>query len=238
MKSVNKYWIYGYHTVQAALANPARTLHNLITTKQMHKEFANSFPQLQIHDKSFFDKKFGAEVVHQGIAAEVTPLEPLYLQEFVKTAREDSVILILDQVTDPHNIGAILRTAAAMQVDAILLPDRNSPMEGPVMAKTASGALELVPIIRETNLARAMGELKEQNFWCYGFAEGNNTALHKNKLNGRIALVMGAEGKGMRRLTKEHCDVLVHIPTSEQFSTLNVSNAAAIAMYEAMRQRE
>lgn len=237
MGTGGKYWIYGQHAVKAALLNPQRRIHTLAALKQLTDKFKHHKIAPAIRDKTFFEKKFGVDAVHQGVAAEVSPLDPLYLPEFLQTCADSSVVLVLDQVTDPHNIGAILRSAAAMNIDALVLPDRNAPSESAIMAKTASGALEIVPIIRETNLARTLTDLQEKNFWCYGFAEGGDAPIHKCKLDGRVALVMGAEGKGLRRLTMEHCDVLTHIPTADRFSTLNVANAAAIAMYEVMRQR-
>lgn len=237
MKFRNNYWIYGNHAVKAALINPNRKIHRIISIKNDSLLKLPSRLKMELVDKALFEKKFGSDTVHQGIAVEVTPLEPLSLTEFLQTASKETTILVLDQVTDPHNIGAILRTAAAMCIDAIILSDKHAPSESAILAKTASGALEITPIIREINLARTLDELKQNNFWCYGFAEGTNTDLHKCKFDGRIALVMGAEGKGLRRLTTEKCDVLTKIPTSQQFSTLNVSNAAALAMYEVMRQR-
>jgi 23S rRNA (guanosine2251-2'-O)-methyltransferase len=141
----------------------------------------------------------------------------------------------LDQVSDPHNVGAILRSAAVFGAKALILTDRNAPSESGVLAKSASGALEIVPLIRVTNLAHTIKDLKDIGFWCVGFAETGTTTLDQIDLKGKIALVMGAEGDGMRRLTKDLCDFTVSLPTAASFSALNVSNAAAIALYETFK---
>jgi 23S rRNA (guanosine2251-2'-O)-methyltransferase len=149
---------------------------------------------------------------------------------------ESAALVVLDQVTDPHNLGAIARSAAAFGALAIVLLDRNAPPLTGVVAKTASGALDVVPLIRVNNLARAMGEMKEAGFWLVGFAEAGKEVLGTADITGKIALVMGAEGEGLRRLTMENCDRLMRLPTQPPIGSLNVSNAAAVALFEWARQ--
>ncbi len=145
-------------------------------------------------------------------------------------------VLLLDQVTDPHNVGAILRSAAAFDVGAVIVTDRNAPQESGVMAKAASGALEVVPLIAVTNLVQAIETLKKSGYWIAGLDGAARKAIHEAKLDNKTALVLGAEGAGLRRLTTEHCDFLVKLPISDKMESLNVSNAAAVAMYELYRR--
>jgi 23S rRNA (guanosine2251-2'-O)-methyltransferase len=176
--------------------------------------------------------------VHQGIAIQVAPLPALMIDDLEKDSSFNQCVVVLDQVSDPHNVGAILRSAAVFGAKALVLTDRNAPSESGVLAKSASGALEIVPLIRVTNLAHALKDLKDIGFWCVGFAEAGTTTLDQIDLKGKIALVMGAEGDGMRRLTKDLCDFTVSLPTASSFSALNVSNAAAIALYETFRVQQ
>ncbi len=159
------------------------------------------------------------------------------LDDLGAVTNSQQIVMVLDQVTDPHNVGAILRTSAAFGVKVLVMQDRHSPSETGVLAKAASGALELVPIIRIPNLASAIQALQGFCFWTVGFAEKESKSIHTIDLKGKIALIMGAEGDGMRRLTKEQCDFSAYLPTVSAFSTLNVSNAAAIALYETYKQQ-
>jgi 23S rRNA (guanosine2251-2'-O)-methyltransferase len=149
--------------------------------------------------------------------------------------RDSAVVLVLDQVTDPHNVGAVLRSAAAFGAVAVVVQDRHAPDESGVLAKSASGALERMPLLREVNLARALDRLKEGGFWCAGLAADGPVTLAQAKLSGRVALVLGSEGEGMRRLVRERCDAIVRLPITEAVESLNVSNAAAVALYELAR---
>ena len=170
---------------------------------------------------------------HQGVVIEVEPLEEVWLDELMTRADERAVLLALDQVTDPHNVGAILRSAAAFGAIGIVTQDRHSPPESGALAKAASGALERVPWARVVNLARALEEIGEAGFWRIGLAGDAATELKDALGPQRVALVLGAEGPGLRPNTREHCDVLARLPISDAIESLNVSNAAAVALYAA-----
>ena len=164
---------------------------------------------------------------------EVEPLDDVWLDGLLGEAAERAVLLVLDQVTDPHNVGAILRSAAAFGAVGIVTQDRHSPPESGVIAKSASGALERVPWARVVNLARALEEIGEAGFWRIGLAGDAETELKEALGPPRVALVLGAEGPGMRLNTREHCDALARLPISDAIESLNVSNAAAVALYAA-----
>jgi 23S rRNA (guanosine2251-2'-O)-methyltransferase len=191
-------------------------------------------------DRQGLDYLLPDGAVHQGIAARVAPLPELDLLDICEQAvgNDQAIVVILDQVTDPHNVGAILRSAAAFGALAVILTERHTAPESGTLAKSASGALEHVPLVRVSNLARAMDQLKEAGFWLTGLADEGKTTLANAKLSGKIGLVMGAEGPGLRRLTRDHCDLLARLPTGGAINHLNVSNAAAVALYELARLRE
>jgi 23S rRNA (guanosine2251-2'-O)-methyltransferase len=170
---------------------------------------------------------------HQGLVIEVDPLEDMWLADVLGDAPEKAILLVLDQVTDPHNVGAIFRSAAAFGAIGIVTQDRHSPTEGGVLAKAASGALERVPWIRVVNLARALEEIAQAGFWRIGLAGDAEIDLKDALGPPRVALVLGAEGPGMRANTREHSDALARLPIGEAVESLNVSNAAAIALYAA-----
>lgn len=178
--------------------------------------------------------------MHQGIAVLAEHLESPGIEDIGRLAqnRDHAVVMVLDQVTDPHNVGAILRSAAAFGALAVVVTDRHSPEETGTLAKSASGALEVMPLVRVTNMVRALEQLKEAGFWTAGLAGEATQTLAQAKLSGKIALVMGAEGEGLRRLTREHCDHLVKLPMSDLVESLNVSNAAAISLYELARDQD
>jgi len=193
---------------------------------------------LETLDRTALDRLLPAGAVHQGVAALAEPLEQPDILEICDQAEAgSSLVLILDQVTDPHNVGAILRSAAAFGARAVIVTERNAASESGVLAKSASGALEHVPLVPVTNLARAMGQLKEAGFWCIGLAAEGSETLADIDLSGRIAIVLGAEGAGLRRLTRDNCDKLASLPTQGPIGQLNVSNAAAVALYEVARRR-
>jgi 23S rRNA (guanosine2251-2'-O)-methyltransferase len=236
------YWIYGNHAVLAAIDNPKRRIRRLLQASADAEKSARGggdrpLPRWETVDRGILDRVAGRESVHQGIAAQVDPLPETDVEDVAALAadRAEAKIVVLDQVTDPHNVGAILRSAAAFGALAVVLTERNAAPESGVLAKAASGALEVVPLVRVTNLARAMDRLKAAGFWCAGLAAEAERTLTEARLSGRIALCLGAEGAGLRRLTRTHCDLLVKLPTGGPIDHLNVSNAAAVALYELRR---
>ena len=240
------YWLAGTHAVMAALANPERKPRRLLATPEAAKSNAEalerikatrSLPPIELVERIDIDRLLPAGTVHQGLAAQVDPLEPLTIEDIARDGaqRPSAVVVVLDQVTDPHNVGACLRSAAAFGALAVVVPDRHAPEETAAMAKAASGALERMPLVRVTNVVRALEELKRAGFWIAGLAADGPRTLAEANLSGRVVLALGAEGEGLRRLTREHCDHLVRLPMTGQVESLNVSNAAAVALYELAR---
>lgn len=232
-----QYWLFGWHAVMAALANENRSYTRLVCSPSAEKEL----PELpkgmrpEIRDSREIEALVGTNAVHQGIALLVTPLESLLLHEILddpQVQKNKPPILLLDQVTDPHNIGAILRSAAAFGVCAVLTPKDHGARESATLAKAACGALDIVPLVEVTNLAQAIRTLKDAGYWIYGLDGEATASLHMQKQMDACALVLGAEGKGMRRLTAELCDTLIKLPIDSRMESLNVSNAAAIALYQ------
>jgi 23S rRNA (guanosine2251-2'-O)-methyltransferase len=223
--------LYGRHAVEAALANPARSFRKLWVTREIAQKF--HLPPditMEIGEAPDLARLVPADAPHQGLVLEVEPLEPVFLEDVLAEPAKGP-ILVLDQVTDPHNVGAILRSAAAFGAAAIVTQDRHAPPESGALAKAASGALEVVPWVRVTNLARALGQIGEAGFWRIGLAGEAQATLAEALTPGPIALVLGAEGPGMRHNVGEHCDVLARLPISARVESLNVSNAAAVALY-------
>jgi 23S rRNA (guanosine2251-2'-O)-methyltransferase len=227
-----RFW--GKHAVAAALDNPERRVLKAWSTREA-AGFMNFPPEVPV---TFADVADLARLVpndapHQGVVVEAEPLEDIWLGDLLAQADERATLLVLDQVTDPHNVGAILRSAAAFGALGIVTQDRHSPPEGGVLAKAASGALERVPWVRVVNLARALEEIAEAGFWRIGLAGDADSDLKVALGPQQIALVLGAEGPGMRANTREHCDALARLPISDAVESLNVSNAAAVALYAA-----
>jgi len=226
---------YGRHAVIAALANPNRDVRKIWGTR----ESLNALdlpPALTIIYSEVADlgRMVPNDAPHQGMVMEVEPLDDIWLGDLLAEGANDArPLLVLDQVTDPHNVGAILRSAAAFNALGIITQDRHSPPESGVVARAASGALELVPWVRVVNLARALDEIAEAGFWRIGLAGEAKESLATALGTARVALVLGAEGEGMRQNTAEHCDQLARLPMSGLVESLNVSNAAAIALYAA-----
>jgi 23S rRNA (guanosine2251-2'-O)-methyltransferase len=227
-----RFW--GKHAVAAALDNPERKVLRAWATHEMAEfmRFPKEVP-LTLADVADLGRLVPSDAPHQGVVIEVEPLEDIWLGDILSVAPERAVLLVLDQVTDPHNIGAILRTAAAFGAIGIVTQDRHSPPEGGVIAKAASGALERMPWARVVNLARALDEIAEAGFWRIGLAGGAEMELKEALGPQRVALVLGAEGPGMRHNTREHCDAVARLPISDAVESLNVSNATAIALYAA-----
>jgi 23S rRNA (guanosine2251-2'-O)-methyltransferase len=228
--------LYGWHTVKAALENPARRIRRLMATENAARRLADDGVNLPIEPElvrpNVIDARLGPDAVHQGLLAEADPLPALKVDELTS----DGIVLVLDQITDPHNVGAILRSAAAFAVGAIVTTARHSPEATGVLAKSASGALELVPLVSVQNLARGMEELRERGFLLVGLDSAGESDLADITLRAPLALVLGAEGKGLRQLTKATCDHLARINLPGVIKSLNVSNAAALALYVASRR--
>jgi 23S rRNA (guanosine2251-2'-O)-methyltransferase len=228
--------LYGWHTVTAALANPARRVRTLILTPNAEHRLAEAGIALSVKPAIVrpdeIDRRLSSDAVHQGLLLEADPLEAPELDELAA----EGVVLVLDQVTDPHNVGAIVRTAAAFAVSAIITTARHSPEATGVLAKSASGGLELVPIVLIQNLARGIAALKEQGFLTVGLDSDADTDLDAAPLRAPLALVIGAEGKGLRQLTRETVDLHARLALPGDIKSLNVSNATALALYVATRK--
>lgn len=193
---------------------------------------------LCVLDRYSFATLLPAGAVHQGLALDIEPLAERSLDTVLRTvgdAPDRSIILVLDRVSDPQNIGAVLRSAAAFAALALIVPARATPAASGALAKAASGALELVPLVRVVNLARALDRLKAAGFWICGLDAGAAQSLAQLDLAPRVALVLGSEGRGMRRLVRERCDFFARLPTRPAQPTLNVANAASVALYELVR---
>jgi 23S rRNA (guanosine2251-2'-O)-methyltransferase len=233
-------WIWGWHAVEAALANPRRgTPQRLIVTTDKAKQVEAKFGRkvsFEVADAHQIGLGLPQGAVHQGIALRPAPLEDVDLADF--EFRPGAIVLILDQVTDPQNVGAILRSAAAFGVVGLVLQDRNAPKLTGALAKAAAGAVEQVPVARVVNLSRAIDELSKAGWRTVGLAGDADRGLHQ-VLDGATptVLVLGSEGEGLRRLVAEHCDELARIVMPGGFESLNVSAAAAVALYEAARPR-
>jgi len=223
--------LYGWHTVVAALANPQRRIRSLYLTenaaRRLTEENIPTRVEPEIVRPSAIDQRLGPDAVHQGLLAEVDPLPSLDID----TLPQEGIVLVLDQVTDPHNVGAILRSAAAFAVKAIVITARHSPEATGVLAKSASGALELVPLVSVQNLARALTELNDRGFLTVGLDSEGGDDLSRIELTQPLALVLGAEGKGLRQLTRQTCSALARLDLPGDIKSLNVSNAAALALY-------
>jgi 23S rRNA (guanosine2251-2'-O)-methyltransferase len=232
--SPNRPRFWGKHAVAAALDNPERKVIRAWATQEAAK-FMN-FPAdvpVTYADVADLGRLVPNDAPHQGVVIEVAPLEDMWLADLLAEACDPAMLLVLDQVTDPHNVGAILRSAAAFGAIGIVTQDRHSPIEGGVLAKAASGALERVAWARVVNLSRALEEIAEAGFWRIGLA-GDATMDLKDALGPqKVALVLGAEGPGMRQNVRDHCDAVARLPISDAVESLNVSNATAIALYAA-----
>ena len=241
--------LYGLHPVAAAWLNPERRVRRLLVTESGRESLEETLgraaavgldrPTPTLVERAELDRLLPPGAVHQGMALDAGPLPELGIEDVCAAGQTESnaLVVVLDQVTDPHNVGAILRSAAAFGAQAVLVTERHAPEVTGVLAKSASGALEVVPLVRVTNLARALGDLQQAGFWCVGLDESGARTLNEVDLAGRTAVVLGAEGPGLRRLTRERCDEIARLPTRGPIGSLNVSNAAAVALYEVARRR-
>jgi 23S rRNA (guanosine2251-2'-O)-methyltransferase len=232
--------IFGIHAVEAALANPERTIQKLFLTDNAARRLGETLVARGLaHDSvrpKDLDRRLGPDTVHQGALIEAIALHDPTLAELAESAAGKPLI-VLDQVTDPHNVGAILRSAAVFGAAGLVMTRRHSPPLDGALAKSASGALELVPVALVQNLSRTIAELKEHFCTILGLDGDAEHLIEEQPLTGRVALLLGAEGKGLRELTRQSCDRLVRISTRGAIGSLNVSNAAAIALHHAAWKR-
>jgi len=234
-------WLYGVHPVLAALANPERSFGRFLMTSEAHERLRSDLPpgtpSPKVVERNEIERCLPPGAVHQGIALEAEPLPPADLDVLLSglNPEERALIVVLDQVTDPQNAGAILRVAAAFGAAALVTTERQSPPVSGAFAKAAAGAVETVPIVRVGNLVRALETLQSRGFWSVGLDGHAPTAIAETDAGNKVALVMGAEGAGLRRLTSERCDMLARIPITPAVESLNVATAAAIALYELTR---
>jgi 23S rRNA (guanosine2251-2'-O)-methyltransferase len=223
--------LYGWHTVAAALANPQRKIRKLLLTenaaRRLREENIDTRIPPEIVRPGVIDARLGPDAVHQGLLAEADALDSPELDSLPR----QGIVLVLDQITDPHNVGAIMRSAAAFKVNAIVTTARHSPEATGVLAKSASGALELVPLVTVQNLARALNELNDAGFMTVGLDSEGSENLDAVALRQPLALVLGAEGKGLRQLTRDTCTVVARLDMPGEIKSLNVSNAAVLALY-------
>jgi 23S rRNA (guanosine2251-2'-O)-methyltransferase len=231
-----RFW--GRHAVYAALDNPERTVRKLWGTREeIGKIVIPKDLTVVFADVADLGRMVPNDAPHQGLVAEVDPLEEIWLGDLLAQGADDMrPLVVLDQVTDPHNVGAVLRSAAAFNALGIVTQDRHAPPESGTVARAASGALEMVPWVRVVNLSRALDEIAEAGYWRIGLTGEADMTLGDALGTAKVALVLGAEGEGMRQNTEAHCDALAKLPINPQIESLNVSNAAAIALYAAVTQ--
>lgn len=233
-------WLYGLHAVAAALANPARRIHRAVLSARAAEYLGQKLlarVQVEPADPDAISRLLPQGAVHQGAALACDPLPRRDLEDLLaaEPGGRRRIVLVLDQLSDPHNVGAILRTAAAFDALAVVVQDRHAPPQSGALAKAASGALETVPYVEMVNIARALDRLARAGFWRVALAADGSEPLASAVSKGDIAVVLGSEGGGIRRLVREHCDSAAVIPIHTAMESLNVSNAAAIALYEIRR---
>jgi 23S rRNA (guanosine2251-2'-O)-methyltransferase len=234
--------LFGVHPVEAALRNPARVFLRLMATENAAHRLADAIAARGLSPEPVtprdLDRLLGPDTVHQGLLLETEPLPEPDLADLAEDAASGGPLILLDQVTDPHNAGAILRSAAAFGASGIITTRRHSPPLNGTLAKSASGALELIKVAQVQNLARAMQELREAGVTILGLDGTATAALEDEAFTGPVAIVLGAEGKGLRQLTAESCDRLVKITTADGLRSLNVSNAAAVTLHTALMKKK
>ncbi|WP_454781611.1 23S rRNA (guanosine(2251)-2'-O)-methyltransferase RlmB [Legionella sp. WA2022007384] len=245
---MSEQYVYGVHAVSALLTNPHRVTKKLYISEDRVdtrlQGIIDKALQAHIHIEKLSTQKMNQrfpDFTHQGVVASASSLPDYnesHLLALLESSKQPTLILILDGVTDPHNLGACLRTADATGVDFVVIPKDKSASITPVVSKVACGAAESVPLVRVTNLVRSMKLLKENGVWIYGAAGEATSSLYQIDCTGDVAIVMGAEGEGLRRLTREHCDGLFSLPMSGSVTSLNVSVATGVSLYEIIRQRK
>lgn len=236
-KASNGYFLFGRNSVETALQNKNRECVRLIGTEKAlsHDRIRSIRPNIEtlaVQDAGILDATVGTDSPHQGILLEVRPLPGTDIESLSPIEGQKNIILMLDQVTDPHNVGACMRSAAAFGARALITQDRNSPSENGTLARSAAGGLETLDWLRVANLSQALDTLKEMGYWHVGLDGNTETKVRDVKLGDNIVIIMGSEGKGMRPLTRKACDMIAKIPMTGHIESLNVSNAAAIALYE------
>ncbi|MDR1267128.1 MAG: RNA methyltransferase [Holosporales bacterium] len=241
MSSEPPLWVYGTHTVLEALKNPRRRVICVVATAPLERlpSKQDLFPYkdlFEVRDKAWFARLFGETAVHQGLCAQVMPFSPTSFESLL-TPGPRACVLALDQLTDPQNIGASLRSVAALGGDAVLVPAHGAPPLTPAISKSACGALEHVALLSVPNLAQALGRLKKAGYWCIGLASEERHLFSELPEIERAVMVVGGEGKGLRALTRKCCDFLVRLPTVPSFPTLNAAQSATIALYEWSRRQ-
>ena len=232
-------WLYGVHAVESALTNPERRKYRLLVNQEWTTSYKVEGNEIvpEYVSRQDIERQLPLNAVHQGLALLVAPLSHVSIETICKNARDNSVVIVLDQVTDPRNIGAIMRSAFAFGASAVIVTDKYTPETTAAMAKAASGALDRLPLVRVTNLTRSLILLKKAGFWLAGLDANADQTIVQANFNGKLAIILGAEGSGLRRLTSQNCDYLVNIPIQKSTDSLNVSIAASIALYEVFRNR-
>jgi 23S rRNA (guanosine2251-2'-O)-methyltransferase len=234
-------WLYGLHAVRAALANRRRKSKRIVLTERAGRELGKVLlgrVRADVVAAEAVARLLPVGAVHQGVALLCDPLPKRAIEDVLDAdSSNPQTVLVLDQISDPHNVGAILRTAAAFAASAVIVQDRNAPPESGALAKAASGALEIVPYVETVNIARALEKLGNSGYWRIALSSDGESPLADALGSRNIALVLGSEGSGIRRLVRERCDVAAFIPVEQAIGSLNVSNAAAIALYASRQER-
>jgi 23S rRNA (guanosine2251-2'-O)-methyltransferase len=233
-------WLYGIHSVRAALGNPQRECRRCVLTQAAADHIGGALlcrTDAQITGADQVSRLLPPGAVHQGVALACDPLPHRELREIV-AGEGRKIIVVLDQISDPQNVGAILRSAAAFDAAAVIVQDRHAPPESGALAKAASGALDLVPYLEVVNIARALEQLGDAGFWRIALGQDTRRTLADAMVNGDVALVLGSEGTGIRQLVRTRCDETASIPIGARIESLNVSSAAAIALYECRRGKK
>lgn len=234
------HWIYGRHSVEAALQNADRKISRVVlgnVNDKIRQLAKRRGVAVEFADSDFFDSIFGKSAIHQKCAAHVSELPQMRVGDVLTDENDLRPIIMLDQITDPQNIGSILRAGAVFDARAVIVQNKHSPELSAVSVKTSSGASELIPMIRVTNLANTIQQIQKKGFWSVGLDERGDHLLSELPVATKYIIIIGAEGTGMRKLTKNHCDFMVKIPSNEKFSTLNAAQAATVCLYEIFKLR-